>query len=67
MTRGKLKEYDRFKGFGFIAWDDGEDYFVHVSGLRAHLKGKGLGGGQGVSFDIYKDTKGDRAVNVRVG
>jgi len=67
MTRGKVKEYDRFKGFGFIAGDDGEDYFVHVSGLRAHLKGKGLGGGQGVSFYIYKDTKGDRAVNVRVG
>ena len=66
MTRGVVKEYDRQKGFGFIAGDDGEDYFVHVSGLREHLKWKGLRGGQKVSFDIDRDIKGDRAVNVRV-
>ena len=66
MTRGVVKEYDRLKGFGFISGDDGEDYFVHVSGLIEHLKGKGLRGGQKVSFDIDNDIKGDRAVNVRV-
>ena len=66
MTRGVVKEYDRLKGFGFIVGDDGEDYFVHVSGLREYLKGKGLRGGQKVSFDIDRDIKGDRAVNVRV-
>ena len=66
MTRGVVKEYDRLKGFGFIAGDDGEDYFVHVSGLREHLKRKGLRVGQKVSFDIDRDIKGDRAVNVRV-
>ena len=66
MTRGVVKEYDRLKGFGFITGDDGEDYFVHVSGLREYLKGKGLKGGQKVSFDIDRDIKGDRAVNVRV-
>ena len=66
MIRGVVKEYDRLKGFGFIAGDDGEDYFVHVSGLREHLEGKGLRGGQKVSFDIDRDIKGDKAVNVRV-
>ena len=66
MTRGVVKEYDRLKGFGFIVGDDGEDYFVHVSGLREHLKRKGLKGGQKVSFDIDSDIKGDKAVNVRV-
>ena len=66
MIRGVVKEYDRLKGFGFISGDDGEDYFVHVSGLREYLKGKGLRGGQKVSFDIDRDIKGDRAVNVRV-
>ena len=60
------EEYDRLKGFGFIAGNDGEDYFVHVSGLREHLKGRGLKGGQRVSFDIDRGIKGDRAVNVRV-
>ena len=66
MTRGVVKEYDRLLGFGFIAGDDGEDYFVHVSGLREHLKGRGLKGGQKVLFDIDRDIKGDRAVIVRV-
>ena len=66
MTRGVVKEYDRLKGFGFIAGGDGEDYFVHVSGLREHLKGRGLKGGQKVLFDIDRDIKGDRAVIVRV-
>ena len=66
MTRGVVKEYDRLKGFGFIVGDDGEDYFVHVSGLREHLKRKGLRSGQKVSFDIDRDIKGDKAVNVRV-
>ena len=66
MIRGVVKEYDRLKGFGFIIGDDGEAYFVHVSGLREHLKGKGLRGGQKVSFDIDRDTKVDRAINVRI-
>ena len=66
MTRGVVKDYDRIKGFEFITGDDGEDYFVHVSGLREHLKGRGLKGGQKVSFDIDRDIKGDKAVNVRV-
>ena len=42
MISGIVKEYDRKKGFGFISCKDGKDYFVHVSGLREHLKGKGL-------------------------
>tara|TARA_Y100001958_G_scaffold97230_1_gene67022 strand:- start:300 stop:503 length:204 start_codon:yes stop_codon:yes gene_type:complete len=66
MIKGVVKEYDRIKGFGFIAGEDCEDYFVHVSGLREYLKGKGLKGGQKVSFDIDRNIKGDRAVNVRV-
>ena len=67
MKRGTVKEYDRIKGFGFITSDDGTDFFVHVSGLREHLKQKGLRGGQRVSFDVDFDVKGDRAVNVRSG
>ena len=67
MKRGTVKEYDRSKGFGFITSDDGTDLFVHVSGLREHLKQKGLRAGQRVSFDVDFDVKGDRAVNVRSG
>ena len=67
MKRGTVKEYDRTKGFGFINSDDGNALFVHVSGLREHLKERGLSAGQRVSFDVDCDMKGDRAVNVRIG
>jgi len=65
MIRGVVKEYDRLKGFGFITGQDGEDYFVHVSGLREYLKERGLRPGQKVSFDVDYDMKGDKAINVR--
>ena len=66
MKKGVVKEYNPEKGFGFITGEDGEDYFVHVSGLREHLKGKGLWAGQNVSFDVDFGMKGDKAINVRV-
>ena len=65
MNTGIVKEYDRLKGFGFIIGQDGEDYFVHVSGLKEYLQEKGLRAGQKVSFDIEFDIKGDKAINVR--
>jgi len=65
MKLGTVKEYDTSRGFGFISGDDGEDYFLHVSGLREHLKNKGLREGQRVLFDVDFDMKGDRAINVR--
>ncbi|HIA31646.1 MAG TPA: cold shock domain-containing protein, partial [Candidatus Marinimicrobia bacterium] len=46
--------------------EDGEDYFLHVSGLREHMKDKGLREGQRVLFDVDFDMKGDRAINVRI-
>ncbi len=65
MQAGTVKEYDRHKGFGFIAGDDGEDYFVHARGLRIHLQEKGLHQGQRVLFDVAFDMKGDKAINFR--
>jgi len=67
MKKGIVKEYDSLKGFGFITGDDNEDYFVHVSGLREHLKRKGLITGQKVSFDVDFGMKGDKAINVKIG
>ena len=67
MKKGIVKEYNPSKGFGFITGDDKEDYFVHVSGLREYLKGRGLREGQKVSFDVDFGMKGDKAINVRLG
>ena len=66
MKKGIVKEYDLKKGFSFITSNEQEDYFVHVSGLREHLKSRGLKQGQKVSFDIDFGMKGDRAINVRL-
>lgn len=66
MKKGTVKEYDPERGFGFIRGEDGEDYFLHVSGLREHMKDKGLREGQRVLFDVDFDMKGDRAINVRI-
>tara|TARA_Y100001968_G_C18710808_1_gene415584 strand:- start:35 stop:238 length:204 start_codon:yes stop_codon:yes gene_type:complete len=66
MQSGTVKEYDNSRGFGFINGDDGEDYFLHVSGLREHLKNKGLREGQRVLFDVDFGMKGDKAINVRL-
>ena len=66
MKKGIVKEYDPDRGFGFIQGEDGEDYFLHVSGLREHMKDKGLREGQRVLFDVDFDIKGDRAINVRI-
>ena len=65
MKTGTVKEYDQSKGFGFIEFDDGEDIFVHVSGLRVDLKEQGLRQGLRVQCDVQYDVKGDRAVNVK--
>ena len=65
MKTGTVKEYDQSKGFGFIESDEGEDLFVHVSGLRVDLKKQGLRQGLRVQFDVQYDVKGDRAINVK--
>ena len=64
---GTVKEYDRNRGFGFITGDDGDDYFVHVSGLGPKLQKFGLRAGQKVAFDTDYAHKGDKAINVRPG
>ena len=65
MKTGTVREYDQSKGFGFIESDEGEDLFVHVSGLRVDLKEQGLRQGLRVQFDVQYDVKGDRAINVK--
>jgi CspA family cold shock protein len=67
MQSGTVKMWDDSKGFGFITSDDDDDLFVHSSDLHVTVKNKRLVEGQSVKFDIKRDMKGDRAVNVRVG
>lgn len=63
MNKGTVKWFNSQKGFGFISDENGEDIFVHFSGLA--MDGfKTLEDGQDVTFDVTDGAKGKQAVNV---
>ena len=49
MQEGKVKFFNQKKNYGFITGDDGNDYFVHSSGIS---EGIYLKDGDKVSFEI---------------
>jgi CspA family cold shock protein len=57
MSTGKIKWYNRVKGYGFIQPDDGsKDVFVHVSAVeRAGLYD--LNEGQKISYEVSVDGR----------
>jgi CspA family cold shock protein len=61
MAQGTVKFYNRIKRFGFIAQDEGEDVFVHESGI---VSGP-ISDNDRVEFDIEEGDKGLKAVNVK--
>ena len=63
MASGTVKWFNERKGYGFIEQTDGEDVFVHHSGINASGF-KTLYEGDKVTFDIEQGQKGPSAVNV---
>jgi CspA family cold shock protein len=64
MTTGIVKKVISERGFGFIAAEDGKEYFFHRGGLRPPLDFDRLVGGERVGFEIEASPKGPRAVQV---
>ena len=65
MPEGTIKKLVSDRGFGFIASEDGKDYFFHRSGLDGSLNFDSLSGGERVTFEIENSQKGPRAYRVR--
>ena len=55
MQTGSVKFFDAAKGYGFIAGDDGQDYFVHHTGIMAEGY-RQLFAGDRVSFDVVRSA-----------
>lgn len=63
MNRGTVKWFNNQKGFGFISDAEGNDVFVHYSGLN--MEGyKTLEEGQEVEYEVIDGAKGPQATNV---
>jgi len=58
---GKVKFFNNMKGFGFIAGDDGKEYFVHKSGLA---EGTELNENDEVTFEVVEGDRGPKADKV---
>lgn len=66
MQTGTVKRFNKIKGYGFIAPDNGgEEVFVHFSQIQMEHY-KELKEGQRVSFDVKTGERGEFAVGVVV-
>ena len=61
--KGTVKWFNNQKGYGFISDEQGNDVFVHYSGLNMYGF-KSLDECASVEFDVVDGAKGPQAVNV---
>lgn len=64
MPAGTIKKLVSDRGFGFIAADDGKEYFFHRSSTEGNFDR--LQGGEKVNFEVEASPKGPRAKSVRI-
>lgn len=64
MAKGKVKFFNKDKGFGFIAPEDGgPDVFVHITGLAQH--GMELRENDVVTFEVVLERGKKAAKDVK--
>src|SRR6266566_2256735 len=66
MPTGTIKKLVSDRGFGFIAAEDGKEYFFHRTGLDSSVNYDSLAGGARVSFEIEPSQKGPRANRIKL-
>jgi len=65
IMKGKVKWFDTAKGYGFVTTEEGQDVFVHYTGIQGDGF-RGLEQDQAVEFDLDEGKKGPQAINVTV-
>ena len=61
--KGTVKFFNGSKGFGFIAGENNEEYFVHLTALN---QGVTIRENDSVEFDVEQGDRGPKAVNVNL-
>ena len=61
--KGKVKFFNEQTGFGFVAGEDGKEYFVHSTGLSEGAK---ITEDDAVEFEVEEGDRGPKAVKVKV-
>ncbi|MDQ7048220.1 MAG: cold shock domain-containing protein [Enterobacterales bacterium] len=66
IYRGKLKQWNEYKGFGFLRPENAKrDVFIHISALKT--MGRRPIVGDVIFYQIHTDNEGkNRAVNARI-
>lgn len=59
MNKGTVKFFNEAKGFGFIKGENGEEIFVHATGLTEDIRENDV-----VMYDTERGKKGMNAINV---
>jgi cold shock protein len=59
MNKGTVKFFNDAKGFGFIKGENGQEIFVHATGLNENIQEN-----DHVTYDIEIGKRGENAVNV---
>ena len=60
MKTGTVKFFNEAKGFGFIKDEQGQEIFVHATGLEDKIRENDT-----VNFEVAEGKKGLNAVNVK--
>ena len=64
MPTGRVKWYEKGKGYGFVTSDDGGDVFVPKTALPSGVEE--LKAGQRVEFGIVESRKGNQALALKL-